>query len=45
MDLANAIKQIGRPLELRPNDPSYQRLYREVRQQAVQAVGPSLAGE
>jgi len=35
-DLANAIKQIERLLELRPSDPSYQQLYREVLQQAAQ---------
>ncbi|MEO8497266.1 MAG: multiheme c-type cytochrome [Planctomycetota bacterium] len=39
-DLPNAIKQIERLLELRPNDPSYQQLDREVRQQAAQPPGP-----
>ena len=40
-DLASAIQQIERLLELRPNDPSYQQLDREVRQQAAQPAGPS----
>ncbi|MCA9124299.1 MAG: HEAT repeat domain-containing protein [Planctomycetaceae bacterium] len=44
-DLENAIKQIERLLELRPNDPSYQQLYREVRQQAVQPTGPTVDRE
>jgi Flp pilus assembly protein TadD len=40
-DLASAIKHIERLLELRPNDPSYQQLYREVVQQAAQPGGPT----
>ncbi|MCA9145321.1 MAG: tetratricopeptide repeat protein [Planctomycetaceae bacterium] len=40
-DLPNAMEQIERMLELRPNDPSYQQLYREVRQEAAQPAGPS----
>ncbi len=40
-DLANAIKQVERLLELRPNDRSYQQLYQEIRQQAAQPAGPS----
>jgi tetratricopeptide (TPR) repeat protein len=43
-DLVNAIKQIERVLELRPNDPSYQQLYREVRDQAAQPAGPPAEG-
>ncbi|MDA1050169.1 MAG: HEAT repeat domain-containing protein [Planctomycetota bacterium] len=43
-DLSNAIKQIERLLELRPNDPSYQQLNREVRQQAAQPAGPAVDG-
>jgi cytochrome c-type biogenesis protein CcmH/NrfG len=44
-DLANAIQQIERLLELRPNDPTYQQLDREVRQQAAQPAGPSTDGQ
>lgn len=44
-DLANAIKQIERLLELRPNDLSYQQLDREVRQQAARPAGPPADGQ
>lgn len=43
-DLVNALKQIKRVLELRPNDRSYQQLYNEVRQQASQPAGPAVDG-
>lgn len=43
-DLPNAIKQIERLLELRPNDPSYRQLEREVRQQASLPAGPAVDG-
>ncbi|MBC8352012.1 MAG: tetratricopeptide repeat protein [Planctomycetes bacterium] len=44
-DLANALKQIERVLELRPNDPSYQQLHREVLLQAAQPAGPAADGQ